>query len=131
MANTSSDFALSLFVSFALNLLAAATPAAQVPGGYLVSRMGGRRVLPAGVTLWSSATAAVPVLAGTIPGAQGWFCGGAARSWCAAGLRATASCNVEMHVADSGCGRGGQHMHSFQARLRECQEPSGRKVPLV
>lgn len=40
----------------------------QVPGGYLVSRMGGRKVLPAGVSLWSVATAAVPVLAGTIPG---------------------------------------------------------------
>lgn len=40
----------------------------QIPGGYVTSRIGGRAVLPAGVTLWSAATAAVPLLAGTIPG---------------------------------------------------------------
>jgi MFS transporter, ACS family, solute carrier family 17 (sodium-dependent inorganic phosphate cotransporter), other len=40
----------------------------QIPGGYASSRLGGRRVLPAGVGLWSAATAAVPLLAGTIPG---------------------------------------------------------------
>ena len=42
----------------------------QIPGGYVNSRFGGRTVLPLGVGLWSGATAAVPVLAGTIPGAQ-------------------------------------------------------------
>ena len=41
----------------------------QIPGGYVTSRIGGRSVLPAGVGLWSAATAAVPLLAGTIPGA--------------------------------------------------------------
>ena len=40
----------------------------QIPGGYVTSRIGGRKVLPAGVSLWSVATAAVPLLAGTIPG---------------------------------------------------------------
>ncbi len=40
----------------------------QIPGGYVTSRIGGRSVLPAGVGLWSAATAAVPLLAGTIPG---------------------------------------------------------------
>jgi len=40
----------------------------QLPGGYLTSRYGGRRTLPAGVAMWSFATAAVPLLAGTIPG---------------------------------------------------------------
>ncbi|EIE18552.1 MFS general substrate transporter, partial [Coccomyxa subellipsoidea C-169] len=40
----------------------------QIPGGYVTSRIGGRSVLPAGVSLWSAATAAVPLLAGTIPG---------------------------------------------------------------
>ena len=39
----------------------------QIPGGYVTSRIGGRRVLPAGVALWSAATAGVPVLAGTLP----------------------------------------------------------------
>jgi MFS family permease len=42
----------------------------QIPGGYVTSRVGGRTVLPAGVGLWSAATAAVPLLAGTIPGAH-------------------------------------------------------------
>ena len=41
----------------------------QIPGGYVTSRVGGRRVLPFGVGLWSAATAAVPFLAGTMPGA--------------------------------------------------------------
>jgi ACS family sodium-dependent inorganic phosphate cotransporter len=40
----------------------------QLPGGYLSSRHGGRRTLPAGVTMFSLATAAVPLLAGTVPG---------------------------------------------------------------
>ena len=42
--------------------------ATQIPGGWVTSRLGGRRVMPAGVTLWSVATAAVPLLAGTVPG---------------------------------------------------------------
>jgi ACS family sodium-dependent inorganic phosphate cotransporter len=42
--------------------------ASQLPGGYLTSRYGGRRTLPAGVAMWSAATAAVPLLATTIPG---------------------------------------------------------------
>ena len=42
--------------------------ATQIPGGYIISRLGGRRVLPAGVSLWSLATAATPVLAGSLPG---------------------------------------------------------------
>lgn len=41
----------------------------QIPGGYIVGRLGGRRVLPAGVTMWSSATAITPLLAGSLPGA--------------------------------------------------------------
>jgi ACS family sodium-dependent inorganic phosphate cotransporter len=40
----------------------------QLPGGYLSSRYGGRATLPAGVAMWSLATAAVPVLAATVPG---------------------------------------------------------------
>ena len=40
----------------------------QIPGGWVTSRLGGRRVMPAGVSLWSIATAAVPLLAGTLPG---------------------------------------------------------------
>jgi ACS family sodium-dependent inorganic phosphate cotransporter len=40
----------------------------QLPGGYLSSRYGGRATLPAGVGLFSLATAAVPLLAGTVPG---------------------------------------------------------------
>ena len=40
----------------------------QIPGGYVTARLGGRRVLPAGVSLWSIATAGVPLLAGTLPG---------------------------------------------------------------
>ena len=40
----------------------------QIPGGYVVGRLGGRRVLPSGVTVWSAATAATPLLAGTLPG---------------------------------------------------------------
>ncbi len=42
--------------------------ATQIPGGYIISRLGGRRVLPAGVSLWSLATAATPIVAGTLPG---------------------------------------------------------------
>ena len=40
----------------------------QIPGGYVVSKLGGRKVLPVGVGLWSVATAAVPILGGTLPG---------------------------------------------------------------
>ena len=40
----------------------------QIPGGYYTSALGGRRVLPAGVGLWSAATAAAPIAAATIPG---------------------------------------------------------------
>jgi ACS family sodium-dependent inorganic phosphate cotransporter len=40
----------------------------QLPGGYLSSAVGGRTIMPAGVGLWSLATAAVPLLAGTVPG---------------------------------------------------------------
>ncbi|KIZ06688.1 hypothetical protein MNEG_1265 [Monoraphidium neglectum] len=40
----------------------------QLPGGYLTSRFGGRRTLPAGVAMWSAATVAVPYLAATVPG---------------------------------------------------------------
>jgi hypothetical protein len=40
----------------------------QIPGGYAASLWGGRTVLPAGVGLWSAATAGVPLLAGTLPG---------------------------------------------------------------
>ncbi|KAI7838246.1 hypothetical protein COHA_007991 [Chlorella ohadii] len=40
----------------------------QIPGGYAASLWGGRTVLPAGVFLWSTATAGVPLLAGTLPG---------------------------------------------------------------
>lgn len=40
----------------------------QIPGGYIISKKGGRKILPLGVGLWSLATAAVPVMAGTMPG---------------------------------------------------------------
>lgn len=40
----------------------------QIPGGYIISKKGGRTVLPFGVGLWSLATAAVPVMASTMPG---------------------------------------------------------------
>ena len=45
----------------------------QIPGGYVTSQIGGRKVLPAGVSLWSAATAAVPLLAGTLPGEELFF----------------------------------------------------------
>ncbi len=41
----------------------------QIPGGYIIAKKGGRKILPMGVGLWSLATAAVPVMAGTMPGA--------------------------------------------------------------
>lgn len=41
----------------------------QIPGGYIIAKKGGRKILPLGVGLWSLATAAVPVMAGTMPGA--------------------------------------------------------------
>ena len=40
----------------------------QIPGGYVVSKLGGRKVLPTGVSMWSAATAATPLLAGSLPG---------------------------------------------------------------
>jgi ACS family sodium-dependent inorganic phosphate cotransporter len=40
----------------------------QLPGGYLTSKHGGRKVMPGGVAMWSLATAAVPLLAATVPG---------------------------------------------------------------
>lgn len=40
----------------------------QIPGGYIIAKKGGRKILPLGVGLWSLATAAVPVMAGTMPG---------------------------------------------------------------
>lgn len=40
----------------------------QIPGGYIIAKKGGRKILPVGVGLWSLATAAVPVMAGTMPG---------------------------------------------------------------
>jgi len=40
----------------------------QLPGGYLTSKHGGRKVMPGGVAMWSVATAAVPLLATTVPG---------------------------------------------------------------
>ena len=39
----------------------------QVPGGWLATRFGGDKVLPAGVALWSAATAALPLVAGSLP----------------------------------------------------------------
>ena len=40
----------------------------QIPGGYIIAKKGGRKILPLGVGLWSAATAAVPIMAGTMPG---------------------------------------------------------------
>jgi len=40
----------------------------QIPAGYLAARVGGARMLPLGVGVWSAATAAVPLLAPTLPG---------------------------------------------------------------
>ena len=40
----------------------------QLPSGVMSSKLGGRKVLPAGVGLWSLATCSVPLLAATIPG---------------------------------------------------------------
>lgn len=51
----------------------------QIPGGYIISKMGGRKILPLGVGLWSLATAAVPVMAGTMPGmfmGSAFYCAG-------------------------------------------------------
>ena len=39
----------------------------QLPGGYLISKSSGRRMLPIGVALWSLGTAALPVSASAIP----------------------------------------------------------------
>ncbi|GMH37108.1 hypothetical protein BSKO_04981 [Bryopsis sp. KO-2023] len=40
----------------------------QLPGGFLSSRFTGSRMLPIGVGLWSAATAAVPILGGSVGG---------------------------------------------------------------
>ncbi|PNH07310.1 putative anion transporter 4, chloroplastic [Tetrabaena socialis] len=40
----------------------------QLPGGYFNSLLGGRRILPAGVLLYSAATGVVPWAAATLPG---------------------------------------------------------------
>ncbi|GLC36163.1 hypothetical protein PLESTB_001373700 [Pleodorina starrii] len=40
----------------------------QLPGGYFNSKLGGRRILPAGVLLYSAATGIVPAVAATVPG---------------------------------------------------------------
>ena len=45
----------------------------QIPGGYIIAKKGGRKILPLGVGLWSAATAAVPIMAGTMPGTQVGF----------------------------------------------------------
>lgn len=45
----------------------------QIPGGYIIAKKGGRKILPLGVGLWSAATAAVPVMAGTMPGEPTWL----------------------------------------------------------
>ncbi len=42
----------------------------QIPSGILSSKFGGRKVLPAGLALCSLATAGLPLLASTIPGAR-------------------------------------------------------------
>lgn len=39
----------------------------QLPGGYLSTRLGGAYVLPRGLALWSGATAAIPLVAGSLP----------------------------------------------------------------
>ena len=73
----------------------------QIPGGWVTSRLGGRKVMPAGVTLWSVATAAVPLLAGTLPGAH-WLshtldpCIGLI--WCCFGLL---HCSPSQHTVTS------------------------------
>ncbi|KAJ9508864.1 hypothetical protein QJQ45_028183 [Haematococcus lacustris] len=41
---------------------------AQLPSGFLATKLGGSRVLPAGVALWSAATCAVPPLSSTVIG---------------------------------------------------------------
>ena len=46
----------------------------QIPGGYIIAKKGGRKILPVGVGLWSLATAAVPVMAGTMPGVYSLHC---------------------------------------------------------
>lgn len=40
----------------------------QLPGGYICSKFGGRKVMPGGVGLWSLATTSLPLLAGSLPG---------------------------------------------------------------
>jgi MFS transporter, ACS family, solute carrier family 17 (sodium-dependent inorganic phosphate cotransporter), other len=40
----------------------------QLPGGYLASLIGGRKLLAGGVVLFSAMTCATPLLATTIPG---------------------------------------------------------------
>jgi MFS family permease len=45
----------------------------QIPGGYLNSKIGGRKVLPVGVGLWSIATAVVPLVGSVIPGAHSFI----------------------------------------------------------
>ncbi|MEW5305532.1 MAG: hypothetical protein WDW36_008066 [Sanguina aurantia] len=39
----------------------------QIPGGGLSSVLGGRRVLPVGLTVWSAATALIPLAAASLP----------------------------------------------------------------
>lgn len=65
----SQDFGWNATVSgFVQSSFFAGYMATQIPGGYVVSKLGGRKVLPSGVTLWSAATAATPLLAGSLPG---------------------------------------------------------------
>ena len=67
----SKDFGWNATVSgFVQSSFFAGYMATQIPGGYVVSKLGGRKVLPSGVTLWSAATAATPLLAGSLPGAN-------------------------------------------------------------
>ncbi|KAL6770225.1 PHT4I [Auxenochlorella protothecoides x Auxenochlorella symbiontica] len=62
----------------------------QLPGGWLAARLGGRRVLPIAVALFSAATAGVPFLAGTLLG----LC--AARAAVGLGEAVAPSCATEM-----------------------------------
>ena len=65
----SRDFGWNATVSgFVQSSFFAGYMATQIPGGYVVSKLGGRKVLPSGVTVWSAATAATPLLAGSLPG---------------------------------------------------------------
>jgi len=75
----------------------------QIPGGYLNSNIGGRRVLPSGVGVWSAATAAVPFVAGSLPGQPLRHAAAAHHATAAHGSPVHHCCNCTVLLAPPEC----------------------------